>query len=163
MNFIDTIIRSAEAEDYPSVAKLVAQLHEMHVMARPDIYSPDPCPLGREYYQKLLQDEKAKVIVAAAADTGAVMAYTVIRINSAPYRQIFKPRNYIHIDDFCVDRSYRGQGIGKKLMEYVMDNAREISAECIELGVSEFNVEAIAFYESLGMKIRSRRMELFVE
>ncbi|MBD2868255.1 GNAT family N-acetyltransferase [Paenibacillus sp. IB182493] len=62
-----------------------------------------------------------------------------------------------------MERSQRGQGVAKRLMGYVLEYAKKISASCVELEVSEFNEEAIAFYEALGMKTRSWRMELMLE
>ncbi|MBD2868254.1 hypothetical protein [Paenibacillus arenilitoris] len=58
------IVHPAKPSDYEAVAKLVTELHARHVAARPDIYAPDPCPLGPAYYSKLLGDPKSKVFVA---------------------------------------------------------------------------------------------------
>jgi hypothetical protein len=56
-------IRFAQEDDYHDVANLVRQIHQLHVVARPDIYSPDPNPMGRDYFLKLLKKEKSEVIV----------------------------------------------------------------------------------------------------
>jgi diamine N-acetyltransferase len=156
-------IRKASEIDYVDVSKLVAQIHEIHVTARPDIYSSDPCPMGEEYFVELINDENSFILVAEDTGIDKVVAYMVIRINTAPHRKIHKQRKYINIDDLCVDETYRGRGLGKKLMNYIVEYAKEIEINCIELGVTEFNKEAVLFYESIGMKTRSRRMELFIE
>jgi ribosomal protein S18 acetylase RimI-like enzyme len=157
------LIRFAQTEDYEDVSKLVAQIHQMHVAARPDIYSPYDNPMGEEYFAKLLKQERSAVIVAEDINEKAIHGYTVIRIEEAAYRPIFKPRKYIFIDDFCVEENKRGSGIGKKIFAFLIDHAKEISATYIELGVAEFNTGAIQFYESLGMKTRSRKLEYIIE
>lgn len=156
-------IRIGRESDYNGVARLVAQIHELHVNARPDIYSPDPCPMSKEYFLKILKGENSNVFVVEDNLNSQILAYSVVRIHTAPLRQIFKQRKYINIDDLCVEKTHRGKGIGKSLMNHLMNYSKEIGVGCIELGVSEFNKEAILFYESLGMETRSRRMELFFE
>ncbi|MEX2105038.1 MAG: GNAT family N-acetyltransferase, partial [Bacilli bacterium] len=74
-----------------------------------------------------------------------------------------RQRKYIFVDDFCVEENHRGQGIGRALFQFLIEYAKEISATHIELGVAEFNTGALLFYESLGMKTRSRKMEYIIE
>jgi diamine N-acetyltransferase len=153
-------VRFAQNQDYNDVSNLVRQIHRIHVLARPDIYSPDPNPMGKDYFLKLLQEERSQVIVVEDQEQGRVVAYSVIRIDEPPKRPIHTSRKYIFIDDFCVDEQERRQGIGKKLFNFIISYGKEISATCIELGVSEFNKEAINFYENFGMQTRSRKLEL---
>ncbi|MCD9021893.1 GNAT family N-acetyltransferase [Cohnella silvisoli] len=157
------ITRFANNEDYHDVAELVRQIHEIHVIARPDLYSPDPCPMGEPYFRKLIKEERSQILVVEDDEQKKVVAYAVIRIDEPPYRAIYKRRKYIFIDDFCVDEKVRGQGLGKLLFSSIMSYGKEIAATSIELGVSEFNQEAIRFYESLGMKTRSRKLEMNIE
>ncbi len=44
-------------------------------------------------------------------------------------------------------------------MQAAYAHAETIGCDRIELGVDDANQEAIAFYEALGMSVRSRRME----
>jgi len=68
----------------------------------------------------------------------------------------------IEIDDLCVNEKYREKGIGKKLFEEIVIFGKENGVKCIELMVWEFNQDAIKFYESMGMKIRIKRMEYII-
>ncbi|SFM53455.1 Acetyltransferase (GNAT) family protein [Paenibacillus sp. 1_12] len=156
-------IRFAHHDDYNDVSNLVRQIHQLHVTARPDIYSPDPNPMDSDYFLKLLEEDRFQVIVVEDKEVGKIIAYSVIRMDASPHRPIFTSRKYIFIDDFCVDENERGQGIGKELFNFIISYGKEISATCIELSVSEFNKEAIAFYENLGMQTRSRKLELNIE
>ncbi|WP_346962231.1 GNAT family N-acetyltransferase [Clostridium sp.] len=63
-------------------------------------------------------------------------------------------------DDFCVKASKQKKGIGRLLFEYIVDYAKTEEALSLQLIVWEFNKDAIKFYESLGMSVRNRRMEL---
>ena len=60
--------------------------------------------------------------------------------------------NHFEITDvinIAVDKNYQGRGIGKILLQYVIDNTE---AEKIMLEVKENNVPAIKLYEALGFK-----------
>ncbi|HXP96017.1 MAG TPA: GNAT family N-acetyltransferase [Telmatospirillum sp.] len=48
--------------------------------------------------------------------------------------------------------AFRGQGIGRRLMERTMDAAFDFGVTRIELTVRETNATAISLYESLGFK-----------
>ncbi len=157
------LVRLAQIEDYEGVSRLVSQIHQLHVIARPDIYAAYDNPMGIEYYRKILIEEQTAVIVAVHPTDGTLDAYTIIRIDEAAYRPIFQKRKYIFIDDFCVDEKKRSQGIGKMIFEFLIEYAKEISATDIEFSVAEFNTGAIEFYQSLGMSTRSRRMEYIIE
>jgi diamine N-acetyltransferase len=64
------------------------------------------------------------------------------------------------MDDFGVDRTYRGKGMGKIFFEKIVEFAKQIEADSLELGVWEFNEDAIKFYESMNLKTKMRRMEI---
>jgi ribosomal-protein-alanine N-acetyltransferase len=60
--------------------------------------------------------------------------------------------NHFEITDvinIAVDKNYQGKGIGKKLLQYVIDNTE---AEKIMLEVKVNNIAAIKLYESMGFK-----------
>ncbi|MEK7649522.1 MAG: GNAT family N-acetyltransferase [Patescibacteria group bacterium] len=54
------------------------------------------------------------------------------------------------IEDVVVDPEYRGQGIGTRLVEALIREARECGADFID--VSTRHPEAITLYEKLGFK-----------
>lgn len=155
-------VRFAGSGDYKGIARLVTQIHQLHVVARPDIYVPFDNPMSFNYFEKLLDGDRTAIVVAEDMDGKAIVGYSVIRIDEAAYRPIFQPRTYIFIDDFCVDEGHRRLGIGREMFAFIVAYARDISASFIELGVAEFNQDAIKFYESLGMVTRSRKMEYIV-
>ena len=54
----------------------------------------------------------------------------------------------MHIEDVCVLNKVRGQGIGKKLMEFLVDRAKELGCYKVILDCSRDNYEQ--FYSKLG-------------
>jgi len=58
-----------------------------------------------------------------------------------------------HVDEIVVDESFRGQGIGKKLMERITEIAKENSCKRIELDSAFHRKNAHGFYKSIGYEI----------
>lgn len=58
--------------------------------------------------------------------------------------------NAIEIERIYVDESFHGKGIGKLLMEYAIQFAKERGSAKIWLGVWEHNTKAIHFYQKNG-------------
>jgi GNAT superfamily N-acetyltransferase len=56
------------------------------------------------------------------------------------------------VESVRVDGSLRGQGIGKKMMEWTMERARERGAHVVQLTTHNTRVDAHRFYERLGFK-----------
>lgn len=59
----------------------------------------------------------------------------------------------LYMDDLYVIPEYRGQGLGSKLTQTLIDFARSTGCKKMHWQVSDWNQTAIAFYESLGAKI----------
>lgn len=57
-----------------------------------------------------------------------------------------------HIELLAVDKKFRAQGIGKKIIEYTMAILAEKGAQTIQLYVYKTNPKAIEFYSHLGFK-----------
>ncbi|HEU4496822.1 MAG TPA: GNAT family N-acetyltransferase [Flavobacterium sp.] len=57
---------------------------------------------------------------------------------------------YIEIDNFIVNPSFRGKGIGKMISEFVDAKAKELGCTCIVLDAFTGNFPAHRFYYNLG-------------
>ena len=64
------------------------------------------------------------------------------------------------MEDLCVSKDYRKQGIGKRLFIEAKKLTLEFNVDSLELMVWEFNKDAIDFYENQGMETRSRILEM---
>lgn len=56
----------------------------------------------------------------------------------------------LYLEDLIVTQSYRGQGIGKKLFDKIIEKAQEVDARRVVWQVLDWNEPAIKFYQSLG-------------
>lgn len=60
-----------------------------------------------------------------------------------------------YISNICVDKKYRGQGIGAKMLKHIKPIATEKKASKIILDVSTRNTGAKSFYQRNGFQIQS--------
>jgi len=56
----------------------------------------------------------------------------------------------IHLDDIIVTKKHRGKGIGKKLMNLIVEDAKRFGAKLIIWEVLDWNNAAINFYKKIG-------------
>ena len=64
-----------------------------------------------------------------------------------------KDMNSIYLDDYCVHESYRGQGIGSKLMQMSFDFAKSQGYDQVITHVQGANKESVEFYWKKGFKL----------
>jgi ribosomal-protein-alanine N-acetyltransferase len=57
-----------------------------------------------------------------------------------------------HVLNICIRHDLRGFGVGRKLMDYLLDRAREEYMQDVFLEVRPSNTAAIAMYESMGFE-----------
>jgi [ribosomal protein S18]-alanine N-acetyltransferase len=57
-----------------------------------------------------------------------------------------------HVLNICVRHELRGMGVGRRLMDYLLDRAREEYMQDVFLEVRPSNTIAIGLYESMGFQ-----------
>ncbi|MEH7399961.1 GNAT family N-acetyltransferase [Gottfriedia acidiceleris] len=150
-------IRNANQKDYESLLPLFRQVHDLHVFERPDLYKENPTPVGEEEFKSQLKDDKQHILVATLGIE--IVGVAVLKEEEIPENSFVNARKILLVNSLCVDDASRKKGIGRKLMQSVIDFAKELNVDSIELGVSESNQNAINFYEAIGMATKNRKME----
>ena len=73
-----------------------------------------------------------------------------------------KVRDFLDIDEFCVDEKHRREWIATALIEFIKNFAIDQGYHRLELNMWEFNQDALAFYEAAGFETFRRYMEMFI-
>jgi diamine N-acetyltransferase len=151
-------VRPANPDDYAAVEQLAREIHAQHVTARPDFFRMSDPVLPEEHFDSLLSGDASTLFVAEY--DAAIAGYAICAMRQTPSLGMRIPRTSAIVDTVVVTQSLRGEGIGRALMDACAEWARNNGATTLELSVWEFNRDAIAFYERLGMETLTRRMSL---
>ncbi len=108
--------------------------------------SSDEKPISFEYLARMLDDKNVAVFVIKDDEAIVGMATLVL----VPHPSGFEA----FIEDVVIDEAYRGQGLGKQLMQEVLEEAKKRGVEYVELTSREIRIAANKLYQSLGFKKR---------
>ncbi|QLG37247.1 MULTISPECIES: GNAT family N-acetyltransferase [unclassified Paenibacillus] len=152
-------IRRAVIGDYKGVSALMDELHRLHVEARPDVYRELQPRMSHKEYEQLLETDHRHLYVAELLEQGEIVGYASAQLNVIQNVTLLNDRRMLYINEIIVGSKHRGHGTGKLLMQVLIELGKEIQVDSVELTVSTFNTGAQAFYEQLGLSVRSSRME----
>ena len=130
--------------------------------------SPADVPLLLEFIQELAEQEEfpdeltvteqdlRENLFGADPAAGAVIGYVQgDPVSFAVFYPTFSTstgKRGLHLDDLFVRPRARGMGIGKKMLGYLANLARERGCARFEWWALEWNERAIAFYEGVGAR-----------
>lgn len=152
------IIRRGEERDLPGIDRLLEQVLTVHSTGRPDLFKSGTKKYKDEELLEILCDDTRPVFVAVDADEN-VLGYAFCVFQRHLNDNILTDIKTLYIDDLCVDETLRGQHIGRRLYDYVLDYARKEGCYNLTLNVWECNQGAKRFYESCGLVPQKTGME----
>lgn len=113
--------------------------YNYHVNGRPDIFMK----LTDEQMKKDLLDIINYFPTLVIEDNNKIVGYLAYKIKERHTKKL-------DVDQLVILEHYRGQGLGKKLMEEVKRIAIEENCDRIELNCWMFNEKALGMYEHIG-------------
>ncbi len=152
--------RFATESDLPRVNALRKQVNDLHVKGKPDVFKSGFSQELQDHIHTVFRDPQQWIAVCER--DGSICGFAVLHRINKPENPFMKERDYLDIDEFCVDEAYRRTGVGTELMAFVSTWARENGFSKIELNMWEFNRDALQFYEAVGFTTYRRYMELFL-
>ena len=132
------IIRKGNVEDMPRVLELIQELAIFE--KQPDAVQVTVADLERDGFgpNPLFQ------ILVAEVD-GEIPGIALFYNRYSTWKG-----KTIHLEDLIVSEKYRGSGIGMKLYQAVMEEAKKQNVRRVEWNVLDWNTPAISFYEKTG-------------
>ncbi|MDU0330801.1 GNAT family N-acetyltransferase [Paenibacillus sp. 3LSP] len=68
----------------------------------------------------------------------------------------------LEIVNIAVREAFQGRGIGKKLIQFALDQAREKNAKTIEIGTGNSSVGQLLLYQKCGFRITGIDRDFFI-
>ena len=135
---MDSRVRLATPADAPIAGRL---LHDFNTEY--DDITPGPQALA-ERLGPLIENGDAVLFLGDLDD--APVAVAVLRLR----RAIFTEGLTAYLEELYVAPDHRGKGLGRAMLEAIIETSRERGASWLELGTSEDDHAARALYESAG-------------
>lgn len=99
---------------------------------------------GEEELRRLVRDMSCRLFVARSDDK-IVGMFSLCTYCSPSMRKVW-------LEDVVVDSEFRGRGIGKAMVAYAINFARQFSPSTLMLTSNPLRIEANALYHSMGLE-----------
>ena len=144
-----TTIRECTLNDLKTLLEIsyetfVDAFQSMNVKDTMDKYVEEAFNL--EKLEEELRNEDSRFFFLYADDELA----GYLKINEAPAQTDINDQHCIEVERIYVKKEFKGKGLGRQLMNYAIQKAKEMRKSYVWLGVWEKNTDAIDFYERLG-------------
>ena len=154
------VIRFAKEDELERINVLRKQVNDLHVEGRPDVFKPGFNEELQNYVYYIFKDPEQKIVVADK--DGEICGFAILHHIYKPENPFMKVRDFLDIDEFCVDEKHRREAIATAMVEFIKNFAIEQGYHRLELNMWEFNQDALAFYEAAGFETFRRYMEMFI-
>jgi ribosomal protein S18 acetylase RimI-like enzyme len=138
---IDLLIRRAEETDLPAVLGLYAQ----RGMNEGSVLTTDA---AAQIMRRMATYPNYCVYVATRRDGTVIGTFALLVMDNLAH--MGAPSAVV--EDVCVDERLRGQGVGRSMMEFAMEFARQQGCYKLTLSSNLARGDAHAFYRSLGFE-----------
>ena len=141
-------IRTANLQDLDAIEALWKEMMRFHAALDPYFVTiPEADVAHRSYMATLLQDETKHVFVA---DDGQILGYLVMMIQDYP--PIYEVQKFAEISAISVTAAARRQGVGRQLVEAVLNFCRENGIQRVECSVAVANSVSQGFWKGSGFR-----------
>ena len=154
------VIRFAKEDELERINVLRKQVNDLHVEGKPDVFKPGFNEELQNYVYYIFKDPEQKIVVVDK--DGEICGFAILHHIYKPENPFMKVRDFLDIDEFCVDEKHRREGIATAMVEFIKNFAKEQGYHHLELNMWEFNQDALAFYEAAGFETFRRYMEMFI-
>lgn len=139
------IIRAATEKDIPRILKLYEEL----------VTSTSQAETGRtpslDYYRRIykqVRDMPGHELIVAEENGEVIGTMVLLIVPNLSHSGL----PWAVVENVVTDQRYQRQGIGRLMMEYAINRAREAGCYKLQLSSSKTREEAHHFYESLGFE-----------
>jgi ribosomal protein S18 acetylase RimI-like enzyme len=153
----ELIIREGELQDRALLDELFREELEYHKSLMSDIFKIPEIVVSEKWLVSILNNNDIYLVVSE--HKGKIVGAILYKIEKSLEDTLLNERKYGYIEEMIVTESLRGKRIGKKLLDYVINDFQIKNIKEIEIDVWEKNEIGLRFYEDHGFKTIRRRMK----
>ena len=132
---MNVTIRKGTESDFPAIYSLLKEFGEFQKTPERVTITPDQMIREKDLFRCFVAEMDDNRLVGVATFFFAYYSWT---------------GKAIYLDDLYVQPAWRKHSIGKRLLNTVIDYAKEEQCKKIRWQVSKWNKNAISFYENMG-------------
>ncbi len=159
MNF--KIIKANDSHRH-AIDVICWEVQKFHAQARPDQHTEVRVTIEEIYGTNIFENDDYGIFVAETTE-GKIVGQLISKLMTVkpqfPGQQACK---YLYLHSIGVLEAYQRLNIGEALIAESITFAKSLGATSFELGVWEFNQQGLDFYQKLGFKTKTRRMEMLL-
>ena len=133
---MDVLLRKSSLSDYEIIDEMPCKLHKYHVENKPEVYKDIDYFFSKDEFEKILEENNNSFILSILED---VVVGLIWYRRAEKGNKFEKNRTQLWIDALYVDERYRNKGIAKRLLNKVMDIAKNDGIDSVESMVWDFN------------------------
>lgn len=145
------MIRAATREDAPRMLELVK---ELAIYER----APEEVTISPEHFLESGFGENPVYWAFVAEEKGVIIGFALCYVRFSTWKG-----QRCYLEDLIVTESHRGKGIGKRLMDAVIQDARNKGFTGILWQVLDWNTPAIKFYEKYHAKFDAEWINVSID
>ena len=136
---MEPVIRKGEKRDLPAVLELVKELAMFE--KAPDAVTNTAKDMERDFSESVFDFHIAEL-------DGKIVGIALYFVKYSTWKG-----KALFLDDLIVSEKHRGKGIGKKLFDAYMAEAKQIGAKQVHWQVLDWNTPAIDFYKKMSASV----------
>jgi ribosomal protein S18 acetylase RimI-like enzyme len=144
-------VRKATKTDSLVLSSLCRDVQSLHAQNHPKVFKvPASNDFAVSFFDEMLIDPAVTIFIAEAG--GESVGYILCKLIERPETPFTFAARTLLVDQISVRPAARGQGVGVALMQQAELLAKELNVQRIQLDSWDFNLNAHAFFESLGFQ-----------
>jgi len=141
-------IRRVEVKDVGVLTALKAEVHALHVAARPEVFKAMDEEAIATWLRERLAEEPTHAWMAE--EEGEVLGYAMAAVRERGETTFSHARRWCEIDEVVVAEVGRRRGVARALIDRAGAHARSLGITSLELTTWAFNATAQAAFAKMG-------------
>ncbi len=146
------LFRDANSTDLPSIVRMLADDRLGQQRENPEQ------PLQDSYYAAYqnIQNDSNNALIVAVEEQQIIAVMQITFIPNLTYQGSWRAM----IEGVRVAANQRSEGVGRRLVEYAIERARQHGCRLVQLTTDRQRPQALAFYQRLGFQDSHHGMKL---
>ena len=149
-------LKISQTKDPKLIASLNQEVQNLHYEIEPELFKPFSLESMTHMFAGMFRDPAMSAYVAYVDETPA--AYLVVAERTLEENAFRYAYTVLYIDQVCVNSGFKGQGIGKALVDFAKQLAKEKHINRIEMNYWTKNNNSGEFFRSQGFTNFNERL-----